>query len=70
MTWARTNIRFVKIDGAWVRVDQIQAVTQIQAVGHENYGHTRVELVGGNHILVGDRTITPDDVMDQIQETP
>lgn len=70
MTWTSTTIRFVKIDGAWVRFDQIQAVSRIQDVGHEDYGRTRVDLVGGNHILVGDRTITPDDVMDQIQETP
>lgn len=53
---------FVKIDGSWMKVSSVEAVSPTVS------GRTRVYLSSGNSIDVGSASysITPDDVMQRI----
>lgn len=58
------DLQFFKVDGDWIRLDQVQAVIRT------NGGQTRIRFTNGQHLDVNNTSLTPDRVMTLLGTVP
>lgn len=64
--WSTTTVRYVRIDGTWIKTSAVEAVERTTS------GRTAILLASGSQVRVGDihGSISPDEAMKAITDQP